>query len=53
MFSRFDTITRVTDGRTDGQTDGIGVEYKRYSICIYAVERKNYGLNYLVINRSI
>jgi len=33
--------TRVTDGRTDGQTDGIGVAYTRYSI--YAVARKNAG----------
>jgi len=31
--------TRVTDGRTEGQTDGIGVAYTRYSI--YAVARKN------------
>jgi len=31
-------ITRVTE--TDGRTDGIGVEYARYSI--YAVARKNY-----------
>ena len=31
--------TRVTDRQTDGQTDGIGVAYTRYSI--YAVARKN------------
>ena len=31
--------TRVTVGQTDGQTDGIGVAYTRYSI--YAVARKN------------
>jgi len=31
--------TRVTDGRTDRQTDRIGVAYMRYSI--YAVVRKN------------
>ena len=32
-FSRFDTIqyTRVTDGPTDGQTDGIGVAYTALS----------------------
>jgi len=30
---------RVTDRRTDGQTDGIGVAYMRYNI--YAVARKN------------
>ena len=30
--------TRVTDRRTDGRTDGIGVAYTRYSI--YAVARK-------------
>jgi len=29
--------TRVTDGQTDGRTDGIGVTYTRYSI--YAVAR--------------
>ena len=34
--------TRVTDGRTDGQTDGIGVAYTRYSI--YAVARKNQSI---------
>jgi len=34
MFSRFDTIHAC-----DGQTDGIGVAYTRYSI--YAVARKN------------
>jgi len=31
--------TRVTDGRTDGRTDEIGVAYTRYSI--YAVARNN------------
>jgi len=31
--------TRVTDGLTDRQTDGIGVAYTRYSI--YAVALKN------------
>jgi len=30
--------SRVTERQTDGQTDGIGVAYKRYSI--YAVARK-------------
>ena len=39
MFSRFDT-NHACDGRTDGQTDGIGVAYTRYSI--YAVARKNF-----------
>jgi len=33
--------TRVTDGQTDGWTDGIGMAYTRYSISIYAVARKN------------
>ena len=28
--------TRVTDGRADGPTDGIGVAYTRYSICCRA-----------------
>ena len=37
--------TRVTDGRTDGQTDGIGVAYTRYSI--YAVARKNYMVTHV------
>ena len=35
--------TRVTDRQTDGQTDGIGVAYTRYSI--YAVARKNYYID--------
>jgi len=34
----FDWSTRVTDGRTDRQTDGIAIAYTRYS---YAVARKN------------
>jgi len=35
----FDWSTRVTDGQTDRQTDGIAMAYTRYSI--YAVARKN------------
>jgi len=35
----FTQYMRVTDRRTDGRTDGIGVAYTRYSI--YAVARKN------------
>jgi len=35
----FHWSTRVTDGRTDGQTDGIAMAYMRYSI--YAVAHKN------------
>jgi len=34
----FIQYTRVTDGQTDRQTDGIGMAYTRYSI--YAVARK-------------
>ena len=42
-FSRFDTI-HACDRQTDGQTDGIGVAYTRYSI--YAVVRKNLILTF-------
>jgi len=35
----FDRPTRVTDGRTDRQTDGRAIAYARYSI--YAVARNN------------
>jgi len=35
----FDWSTRVTDRRTDGQTDGIAITYTRYSYA--AVARKN------------
>jgi len=37
-------ITRVTDRRTDGRTDGIGVAYARYTCSIYTVARKNLAI---------
>jgi len=38
----FDWCTRVTDGRTDGQTDGL-TGYSIYALySIYAVARKNH-----------
>ena len=42
--------TRVTDRQTDGQADGIGVAYTRYSI--YAVARKNHQLKQIINNTS-
>ena len=41
--------TRVTDRWTDGQTDGIGVAYTRYSI--YAVAR--IGIDPSLVNRMV
>jgi len=43
----FDWSTRVTDGQTDGRTDGIAVAYTRYS---YAVARKK---SHLSLNFSV
>jgi len=37
MFSRFDRI-HARDGQADGQTDGIGVAYTRYSVMLSRVK---------------
>ena len=43
---------RVTDRRMDGRTDGTGVAYRRYSIYMYAVARKNEDLLYSIVYAS-
>jgi len=46
----FDWITRVTDGRTDRQTDRRAIAYTHYSI--YAVARKNVSVALMHVTSS-